>query len=128
VVALACQRCPARRALFQAWERRLEAEGLGIVPLTERYWDPVAQTTHKVLSIETNLAHLNHPDTDRLLPTVDPFEDAASDFQALMAAIPPEIAAILELDHRRRTRQEKERLAAWLKGEGRHLVRYFGFM
>jgi hypothetical protein len=126
--AQACRQCPARQALFLAWERRLKAEGLGIVPLSERHWNAVTQQTCKVLSIETNLARSDDPDKDPLLPAVNPFEGAESELDGLVAAIPPRIVRILQMDHRRWTRREKERLAAWLEGESRRLVRQFGFM
>ncbi len=123
-----CQHCPARQALFQAWEQRLKAEGLGIVPLSERYWNPVTQKTCKVLSIETNLARSDDMDKDRLLPAINPFEDAKASLDELMAAIPPRIAKILQMDHRRRPRRAKQHLAEWLEGEGRRLAHQFGFM
>jgi hypothetical protein len=115
-------------SLCQAWEQRLKAEGLGRIPLSERHWNSVTQKTCRVLSIETNLDHLDDPDTDRLLPAVDPFQDPAPGLEELIDAIPLHIADILRMDHRRRTRREQQRLKDWLEGEGRRLKRHFGFM
>ena len=123
-----CAACPIRQAVFRYWQQRLKVQGFATVSLAERYWDAVAQKTRKVLSIETNLAHLDSPDTDRLLPSVNPFEVPEPSFDELIAALPPNIADILRLDHRRRTRQQKARLAAWLEDDRQRLVRRFGFM
>jgi len=56
------------------------------------------------------------------------WEQEEDPLEAFKAAVPPEIRRIAELDHRRRTQREKERLAAWLAEEGRRLRRWFGFM
>lgn len=46
--------------------------------------------------------------------------------EQLKAAAPPEIRRIAELDHRRRTRKEQERLKRWVEEEGVELARKLG--
>jgi|GEM_PF-6038891 len=123
-----CATCLARQAVFQYWQQRLKADGLGPIPLIERYWDTATQKTCQVLSLETFLARSDSPDKDRLLPSVNPFEGSEPSLDELIATLPSNIADVLRLDYRRRTRQQKERLAAWRASEGRRLLKQFGFM
>jgi len=54
------------------------------------------------------------------------WEQEEDPLEALKAAVPPEIRRIAELDHRRRTRREQEKLRQWVEEEGLKLAAGLG--
>ena len=54
------------------------------------------------------------------------WEQEEDPLEVLKAAVPPEIRRIAELDHRRRTQREREKLRQWVEEEGLKLAAKLG--
>ena len=97
------------------WEGQLKAAGLAA--RRDEEWRNLRRVALQAMAFhDSSLAH-----HDRYS-----WEDAEDPFEQLKAAAPPDIRRIAELDHRRRTRKEQERLTRWVENEGVKLARKLG--
>lgn|GEM_PF-5062201 len=97
------------------WEQQLKAAGLSA--RRDEDW-----RNYPRVSLEAMKFHglsVAHYDRYSWECEEDPFEE-------LKAAIPPQIRRIAEMDHRRRTRKEQEKLKRWVKDVGVKLAAKLG--
>jgi hypothetical protein len=97
------------------WEGQLKAAGLAA--RRDEEWRNLRRVSLQAMAFhDLSLAH--H----------DPYswEDTEDPFEQLKAAVPPEIRRIAELDHRRRTRKEQEKLKQWVETVGVKLAAKLG--
>jgi hypothetical protein len=97
------------------WERRLKEEGLSARRDEEWRHDP--RVSLQAMKFHgRSVAHHDRYSWER----------ADDPFQKLKQAAPPEIRRIAELDHRRRTRKEREKLKQWVESVGVKLAAKLG--
>jgi len=97
------------------WEQQLKEEGLSA--RRDKDWGNYPRISLQAMKFHE--AALAHHECYSWEGTGDPF-------QKLKAAAPPEIRRIAELDHRRRTRKEQEKLNQWIENVGVKLAAKLG--